>query len=74
MQAHVRDNLGSVPDRWNEVNITIKQATKFSGFQVHVKLMVILYYHWLSVQQHYVWKNNVRTLKVLLLEMPKQLQ
>ena len=33
----------------------------FFGFLMHIKVMFLLYYSLLSVQWHYVWKNNVHT-------------
>ena len=55
--------MGLVLGHLSEVNNSkAASCVIFFGFPVHGKFMVTLYDSALSVQQHYIFKNNVNTL------------
>ena len=54
LQTHLRDIAGPVPDHCNKMNTATKKSHKFFGFPVFLKVMFILYYRCMGVQQHYV--------------------
>ena len=49
-QADRTDPAGPVPDRCNEVNITVEQGMRLFSFPVHLKVMFTLYCNLISVQ------------------------
>ena len=57
VKVNFKDIVDSDPEHHNKVNIALKSALKwitfFFGFPVHIKVILMLYYNLLSVQEDY---------------------